>query len=84
MNLDTDLQYAYLAGIRDYVLQKKDYLLTQVGNPEGKDKPNKKYVFPFLDLCFDDLGIWEGKMANLCCQLGSTILVSGCVRVRRL
>ena len=49
MNLDTDLQYAYLAGIRDYVLQKKDYLLTQVGNPEGKDKPNKKYVSsPFL------------------------------------
>ena len=34
-NLDTDLQYGYLAGIRDYVLEKKDYLLKQVGNPEG-------------------------------------------------
>jgi fructose-bisphosphate aldolase class II len=42
MNVDTDTQFAYLAGIRDFVLNKKDYLLTQVGNPEGADKPNKK------------------------------------------
>ncbi len=35
VNLDTDLQYAYLTGIRDYVLKNKDYLLTQVGNPDG-------------------------------------------------
>ncbi|KAL6715958.1 Fructose-bisphosphate aldolase 1 [Lecanora helva] len=46
VNLDTDLQYAYLSGVRDYVLSKKDYLMTQVGNPEGKDKPNKKYYDP--------------------------------------
>lgn len=46
VNLDTDCQFAYLAGIRDYVLNKKDYLLTQVGNPEGEDKPNKKYFDP--------------------------------------
>lgn len=46
VNLDTDLQYAYLTGIRDYVLNKKDYLLKQVGNPEGEDKPNKKYFDP--------------------------------------
>lgn len=46
VNLDTDCQFAYLAGIRDYVLTKKDYLLTQVGNPEGDDKPNKKYFDP--------------------------------------
>lgn len=46
VNLDTDLQYAYLQGIRDFVLKKKDYLLTQVGNPEGDDKPNKKYYDP--------------------------------------
>ena len=42
VNLDTDLQYAYLTGIRDYVLNKKDYILKQVGNPDGEDKPNKK------------------------------------------
>jgi len=46
VNLDTDLQYAYLTGIRDFVLNKKDFIATQVGNPEGEDKPNKKYFDP--------------------------------------
>ena len=46
VNLDTDMQYAYLAGVRDYVLGKKDYLMSAVGNPEGEDKPNKKYFDP--------------------------------------
>lgn len=46
VNLDTDLQYAYLTGIRDYVLKKKDYIMSQVGNPDGEDKPNKKYFDP--------------------------------------
>lgn len=46
MNVDTDTQWAYLEGIRDFILNKKDYLLTQVGNPEGKDKPNKKFYDP--------------------------------------
>jgi len=36
-------RYAYLTGIRDYVLNKKDFIASQVGNPEGEDKPNKKY-----------------------------------------
>ncbi|KUJ07980.1 putative fructose-bisphosphate aldolase 1 [Mollisia scopiformis] len=46
VNLDTDLQYAYLTGIRDYVLNKKDYIMKQVGNPDGEDQPNKKYFDP--------------------------------------
>ncbi|KAJ1964213.1 Fructose-bisphosphate aldolase 1 [Dipsacomyces acuminosporus] len=46
MNVDTDTQYAYLSGVRDFVLGKKDYLLTQVGNPTGEDAPNKKYYDP--------------------------------------
>ncbi|PVH16132.1 fructose-bisphosphate aldolase [Candidozyma duobushaemuli] len=46
VNLDTDCQYAYLTGIRDYVLNKKDYLMTPVGNPDGEDKPNKKFFDP--------------------------------------
>lgn len=46
VNLDTDLQYAYLTGIRDYVQNKKDYIQKPVGNPEGEDKPNKKYFDP--------------------------------------
>ncbi|KAL1987920.1 hypothetical protein VTN96DRAFT_1904 [Rasamsonia emersonii] len=46
VNLDTDMQYAYLSGVRDYILKKKDYLMSPVGNPEGEDKPNKKYFDP--------------------------------------
>ncbi len=42
VNLDTDLQWAYTTGIRDYMWNKKDYVSSQVGNPEGEDKPNKK------------------------------------------
>jgi fructose-bisphosphate aldolase class II len=46
VNLDTDTQYAYLTGIRDYVLKNKDYIMSMVGNPDGADKPNKKYFDP--------------------------------------
>jgi len=46
MNVDTDTQFAYLVGIRDFVEKKKSYLQTQVGNPEGPDKPNKKFYDP--------------------------------------
>lgn len=44
--VDTDTQWAYMVGFRDYFKAKKDYLDTQVGNPEGEDKPNKKYYDP--------------------------------------
>ncbi|MCM5663834.1 class II fructose-bisphosphate aldolase [Galbibacter mesophilus] len=46
MNIDTDLQYAYLEGIRDYMNDKAEYLKAQIGNPEGADAPNKKYYDP--------------------------------------
>ncbi len=46
MNIDTDLQYAYLEGIRDYMNSKKDYLAAQIGNPDGADVPNKKHYDP--------------------------------------
>ncbi|CAM0142491.1 Fructose-bisphosphate aldolase 1 [Umbelopsis sp. WA50703] len=46
MNVDTDTQWAYLVGFRDYMAAKKDYLKSQVGNPEGEGKPNKKYYDP--------------------------------------
>jgi len=46
VNLDTDLQYAYTEGIRDYMISKREYVNTQVGNPDGEDKPNKKYYDP--------------------------------------
>ncbi|MDR6301290.1 class II fructose-bisphosphate aldolase [Mesonia maritima] len=46
MNIDTDLQYAFLEGVRDYMKEYKDYLETQIGNPDGEDAPNKKYYDP--------------------------------------
>ena len=46
MNIDTDLQYAYTEGIRNYILEKKDYLCSQIGNPDGSNQPNKKYYDP--------------------------------------
>jgi len=46
MNIDTDLQFALMEGIRDYMNNKLEYLKTQVGNPEGVDLPNKKYYDP--------------------------------------
>ncbi|MCT4560714.1 MAG: class II fructose-bisphosphate aldolase [Crocinitomicaceae bacterium] len=46
MNIDTDLQFAFTEGVRDYVVGKIDYLKTQIGNPEGDDQPNKKHYDP--------------------------------------
>ena len=46
MNIDTDLQFAFSEGIRDYMNHNIDYLKTQIGNPDGQDLPNKKYYDP--------------------------------------
>ncbi|KAG1469506.1 hypothetical protein G6F56_003217 [Rhizopus delemar] len=46
MNVDTDTQWAYWRGLREFYENKKDYLQAQVGNPEGPNKPNKKYYDP--------------------------------------
>jgi fructose-bisphosphate aldolase class II len=46
MNIDTDMQFAFTAGVRDYMSEKTDYLKTQIGNPEGDEKPNKSYYDP--------------------------------------
>ena len=46
MNIDTDLQFAFTEGIRDYMQEKADYLATQIGNPDGADQPNKKHYDP--------------------------------------
>ncbi|MFO0548386.1 MAG: class II fructose-bisphosphate aldolase [Polyangiaceae bacterium] len=73
MNIDTDTQYAFLAPIKKYMDDKDAYLKGQLGNPEGPDKPNKKYIDPRawmhhgekgmvarLVQAFDDLGA-KGK-----------------------
>ena len=46
MNIDTDLQYAFMEGIRDYFSEKTAYLQSQIGNPTGSDSPNKKHYDP--------------------------------------
>ena len=42
MNIDTDTQWAYWSGIKDFEAKYRPYLQTQIGNPEGETKPNKK------------------------------------------
>jgi len=68
MNIDTDTQWAYWDGIRTFEEKYRPYLQTQIGNPEGQGKPNKKYYDPRacmrsaeqttvarLEQCFEDL-----------------------------
>jgi len=46
MNIDTDMQWAFWDGVNGYVKKNNAYLQAQIGNPEGDDKPNKKYYDP--------------------------------------
>jgi fructose-bisphosphate aldolase class II len=68
MNIDTDTQWAFWDGVRAFEAQNRGYLQGQIGNPEGDDKPNKKYYDPRvwlrkgqlslvdrLEVAFDDL-----------------------------
>jgi fructose-bisphosphate aldolase, class II len=57
MNIDTDTQWAFWEGIHQFYLDKKDFLQGQIGNPEGEDKPNKKYYDPRAWLRSGEKGI---------------------------
>jgi len=46
MNIDTDTQWARWSGIMEYYKKNEGYLQGQIGNPEGDDKPNKKFYDP--------------------------------------
>ena len=46
MNIDTDMQWAFWDGVRAYEAANHGYLQGQIGNPEGDDKPNKKFYDP--------------------------------------
>lgn len=46
MNIDTDMQWAFWEGVLDFYKKNEAYLQGQLGNPEGEDKPNKKYYDP--------------------------------------
>jgi len=50
MNIDTDTQWAFWDGVRGYEAKNHDYLQGQIGNPDGEDKPNKKYYDPRMCL----------------------------------
>ncbi len=77
MNIDTDMQWAFWDGVRNYYISKEGYLQAQIGNPDGEDVPNKKYYDPRawlraaeqsfvqrLTIAFDDLNALDvlGKM----------------------
>lgn len=59
MNIDTDIQWAFWDGIKGYYNKKKEYLQGQLGNPEGEDKPNKKYYDPRAWLRAGEVSIIE-------------------------
>ncbi len=46
MNIDTDTQWATWDGVRKFEAANRDYLQGQIGNPDGEDKPNKKFYDP--------------------------------------
>jgi fructose-bisphosphate aldolase class II len=46
MNIDTDTQWAFTQPVKKFMDEKGAYLLSQLGNPEGPEKPNKKYIDP--------------------------------------
>merc|ERR1719305_457655 len=50
MNIDTDTQWSFWDGIREYEAANHDYLQQQIGTPDGADKPNKKYYDPRMCL----------------------------------
>lgn len=46
MNIDTDMQWAFWEGVLNYYKKNEGYLQSQIGNPDGDDKPNKKFYDP--------------------------------------
>jgi len=73
MNIDTDTQWAFWDGIRKYEAENHDYLQGQIGNPDGDDKPNKKYYDPRMSL-----RAGEEAMAERLCQAADDL---NCVNV---
>ncbi len=57
MNIDTDTQWAFLHPIKKYMDQKSAYLQGQIGNPEGPEAPNKKYIDPRAWMFLGEQGV---------------------------
>lgn len=62
MNIDTDTQWAFWDGVREYEAKNHGYLQGQIGNPEGEDKPNKKYYDPRMWLLAGEKSMQERLM----------------------
>ena len=76
MNIDTDTQWSFWDGIRQYEAANHDYLQGQIGNPEGETKPNKKYYDPRMAL-----RAGEESMAK---RLGEAMEDLNCTLLHRL
>jgi len=70
MNIDTDTQWAFTQPVKKYMDDKGAYLLSQLGNPEGPDKPNKKYIDPRGWLAIGEKGL-TGRLVEAFKDLGS-------------
>lgn len=70
MNVDTDTQWAYWEGVKNYYEAKKEYLQTQVGNPEGKNKPNKRHYNPRAFIREGEKSMIQ-RVQQVCDNLGS-------------
>jgi len=73
MNIDTDTQWSFWNGVREYEAKYHDYLQGQIGNPEGESKPNKKYYDPRMPL-----RAGEESMAK---RLGEAMEDLNCIQV---
>jgi fructose-bisphosphate aldolase class II len=71
MNVDTDTQWAYWDGLRLFEAEKHDYLQGQIGNPDGEDKPNKKFYDPRVWIRKAEEGMIK-RCATSMEKLGST------------
>ncbi|KAI8969703.1 fructose-bisphosphate aldolase, class II [Pilobolus umbonatus] len=70
MNVDTDTQWAYWEGLKNYYESKKGYLQTQVGNPDGENKPNKKYYDPRVFIRSSEMSMLK-RVQQACKDLGN-------------
>ncbi len=70
MNIDTDLQWAFWDGVSEYQQKNIDYLQTQIGNPEGRDLPNKKKYDPRVWLREGEKKL-KNRLIKACEDLGN-------------
>jgi fructose-bisphosphate aldolase, class II len=70
MNIDTDTQWAFTQPVKKYMDEKGAYLKSQLGNPEGPDKPNKKQIDPRVWVHLAEQGM-AGRLVAAFKDLGS-------------